>query len=65
MIRKARRAPRRKRRTHGLPAIPWHDVYGLRNRVVHDDGAVDFHIVFTALTRDIPGLLKELSDGTP
>ena len=46
-------------------AIPWRDVYGLRNRIVHDYGAVDLHIVFTALTRDIPDLLRELSGGMP
>ena len=42
--------------------IPWNDVYGLRNRIVHDYGMVDLHIVFSTLVKDIPELLKDLSD---
>ena len=33
--------------------IPWTDIYGLRNRIVHDYGHVDLGIVYTTLTRDI------------
>lgn len=50
---------------HEHSVIPWHDVFGLRNRIVHDYGAVDFHIIYTTLTRDIPALLEEMTDGTP
>ena len=28
------------------PLVPWYAVYGLRNRFVHDYGAVDLHIVY-------------------
>ena len=42
--------------------IPWNDVYGLRNRIVHDYGMVDLHIVFSTLVKDVPELLKDLSD---
>lgn len=34
--------------------IPWGDVYGLRNRIVHDYGTIDLSIVYTTLTEDIP-----------
>ena len=46
------------------PSIPWRDVYGLRNRIVHDYGAVDLQIVYTTLNSDVPFLLKELTGRT-
>ena len=33
--------------------IPWTDIYGLRNRIVHDYGHVDLGIVYDTLTKDI------------
>ena len=33
--------------------IPWTDIYGLRNRIVHDYGHVDLEIVYATLTEDI------------
>ena len=33
--------------------IPWTDIYGLRNRIVHDYGHVDLEIVYDTLTTDI------------
>lgn len=33
--------------------IPWTDIYGLRNRIVHDYGHVDLGIVYDTLTQDI------------
>ena len=38
-------------------AIPWHALYGLRNRIVHDYGNVDLGIVYSTLKKDIPELL--------
>ena len=38
------------------PKVPWGDVYGLRNRIVHDYGTVDLHIVYVTLAQDIPEL---------
>lgn len=38
--------------------IPWRDISGLRNRVVHDYGNVDLEIVFAALTEDVPFLIE-------
>ncbi len=34
--------------------IPWNDIFGLRNRIVHDYGNVDLSIVFDTLKNDIP-----------
>jgi len=42
--------------------IPWGDVYGLRNRIVHDYGMVDLHIIYSTLVRDIPELMNQLED---
>ena len=33
--------------------IPWTDIYGLRNRIVHDYGHVDLSIVYDTLTHDV------------
>lgn len=40
--------------------IPWTDIYGLRNRIVHDYGNVILEIVYKTLTEDIPDLYKKL-----
>ena len=41
--------------------IPWRALKGLRNRIVHDYGAVDLSIVFDTVSNDIPYLLNELN----
>lgn len=40
--------------------IPWIAIYGLRNRIVHDYGNVDFDIVYSILKNDIQQLLEVL-----
>ena len=43
--------------------VPWHDISGLRNRIVHDYGNVNLRIVHETLTQSIAelaGMLKEL-----
>ncbi len=40
------------------PEIPWADISGLRNRIIHDYGHVDLQIVFDTLKEDIPYLLE-------
>ena len=44
------------------PGIPWHAVYGLRNRIVHDYGAVVLDIIYETLIKDIPELLEIIRD---
>lgn len=41
--------------------IPWTAMRGLRNRIVHEYGDVDLHIVWETVTQDIPHLLQMLS----
>ncbi len=42
--------------------IPWKDIYGLRNKIVHNYGDVDLEIVYDTLEDDIPDLLKILTE---
>lgn len=41
-------------------SIPWVDVAGLRNRLVHDYGNVDLSVIYLTLSDDVPVLIKEL-----
>ena len=41
--------------------LPWNELIGIRNRIVHDYGNVDLNIVFETLKYDIPDLLERLS----
>jgi uncharacterized protein with HEPN domain len=43
-----------------LPAIPFHQVIGMRNRVVHDYGQVDLEIVWETVEYHIPPVIAEL-----
>ena len=40
--------------------IPWTDLYGLRNKIVHEYGRVDLGIVYDTLVNDIPEVRKLL-----
>ena len=42
--------------------LPWNELTGLRNRIVHDYGNVDLNIVFETLKYDIPELMELLRD---
>jgi len=39
--------------------IPWRNIIGLRNVVVHGYGQIDTEIIWTTLTDDLPGLYKK------
>jgi uncharacterized protein with HEPN domain len=43
-----------------LPKIPFKLICGLRNRIAHDYGAVDFNIVWNVTQNEIKPLIKEL-----
>ena len=40
--------------------IPWRDIKGMRNRIVHDYGVVDLELVYLTLTKSVPELLDHL-----
>jgi len=40
--------------------VPWVAIKGMRNRIVHNYGHVDFSIVYDTVVRGIPEMLKQL-----
>jgi uncharacterized protein with HEPN domain len=47
-----------RRRQH--PEIPWSQIVGLRNRLVHGYDTIDFDILWQILTADMPALIATL-----
>ncbi len=45
--------------TAAHPEIPWHAMYGLRNRIVHNYEGVNLKLVWEIIAHDLPEL-KEL-----
>jgi uncharacterized protein with HEPN domain len=45
----------------GAPEIPWRQIVGLRNRVVHEYFGVDLEIVWEIVSRDLPELRPQLA----
>lgn len=44
----------------GIAGVPWPDVVGLRNRLVHGYDKVDFDILWDIVRHDLPLLVAEL-----
>ena len=43
-----------------LTTIPWKQLYGMRNRIVHGYSGVDMRIVWDTIHEDLPILKKEI-----
>lgn len=43
-----------------ITTIPWQQIYGLRNRIVHGYSGVNMQIVWDTVACDIPELYREL-----
>ena len=43
-----------------FPTIPWQQIYGLRNRIVHGYDGVNLQIVWDTVAEDIPTLDRQL-----
>lgn len=43
-----------------IKTIPWQQIYGMRNRIVHGYSGVNMQIVWDTVSIDIPILYKEL-----
>jgi uncharacterized protein with HEPN domain len=54
----ARRVPATDRKR--CPKVPWLEIIGLRNRLIHAYDQVDFDILWQIVSRDLPSLLREL-----
>ena len=44
-----------------IKTVPWHQIYGLRNRIVHGYSGVNMQVVWDTVREDIPALRQELS----
>lgn len=44
------------------PEVPWSQIVGLRNRLIHGYDSVDLEILSRILSDDIPGLVEALED---
>ena len=42
------------------PSIPWHQVVGMRNRLIHGYDQIDLHILWDTIEDDLPPLITEL-----
>ena len=42
------------------PALPWADMIGMRNRLVHIYFDIDLFLLWTTVTDDLPVLIREL-----
>lgn len=51
-------------RTH-YPDIPWAQIVGLRNRLIHGYDSVDFDILWQIVTHDLPSLILALEQIVP
>ena len=55
----ARHVPPEIREQH--PAIPWRDITGMRDRLIHAYPDVDLDVVWTVVTERLPELISELA----
>jgi uncharacterized protein with HEPN domain len=49
----------------GLPAVPWPEIIGLRNRLVHDYRGIDLELVWETIAQDIEPLLAAIEPLIP
>jgi uncharacterized protein with HEPN domain len=54
-----------KARQRQLSQIPWPQIIGMRNRLVHGYDAVDLDIVWQTVTEELPALLAVLEQIVP
>ena len=45
-----------------IKTIPWNQIYGMRNRIVHGYEGVNFTIVWDTIKDDLPELVKEIKE---
>jgi uncharacterized protein with HEPN domain len=44
-----------------LPQVPWHAMYGMRNRLIHDYGNTNYSVVYDVVMQDLPGLASQVA----
>lgn len=45
-------------------AIPWAEIIGMRNRLIHGYDVIDYDVLWDTITHDLPPLIKALEDAT-
>lgn len=45
-----------------ISSIPWKQIYGMRNRIVHGYDGIEMKIVWETIEYDLPVLKKELEN---
>lgn len=45
-----------------IKTIPWHQLYGMRNHIVHGYSGINLRIVWDTVREDIPRLRDELTE---
>lgn len=48
-----------------IPAVPWDKMIGMRHRLVHDYGNIDYEIVWAVVANDVPGVIAALETSVP
>lgn len=43
-----------------LPSVPWHLMWGMRNRLIHDYGNTDYLIVYRVISEELPNLIATI-----
>jgi uncharacterized protein with HEPN domain len=43
------------------PGVPWHQIRGLRNRIVHDYFGLDLELIWQVISYDLPELKDQLA----
>ena len=44
------------------PQLPWLQMIGLRNRLIHGYDSVDFDVLWSVIQKDLPDLIRNLSE---
>lgn len=43
------------------PEIPWRQIYGLRNCIIHDYEGINLNLIWEIITEDLPDLYEKLT----
>ncbi|MHB8376990.1 MAG: HepT-like ribonuclease domain-containing protein [Dehalococcoidia bacterium] len=49
----------------GAPGVPWHNIIGMRHRLVHDYGRIDFAFVWQVVQNGLPPLMEAITPLLP
>ncbi len=47
------------------PSIPWQQIIGMRNRLIHGYDEIDFEVLYRTISEDLPPLIAQLEKIVP